>query len=274
MKTMVLDRAHSTFLVNSASVVKTDAEMEVAAAVTATDFSVAKSNPFVKWVAGDFAEGDNPNRNTQFWTAEDLELAEYTILHSPLNMVHKFRTPVGFFAETKTVQLADAAADDDEPTGSMKIQALSGLWTHIFPFEAAQVDAADDLGLLFYSMECRGTHLVCASDEARKLEGCGKKFDYLDTSSHCEHLLERTSVRHIVNPTFRGGALIVPPVKPGWQKATASVVTDAVMEEAAAFAEQTEDQYNALNSAGADLTASAWEQLMGLVVASAPGKGK
>jgi hypothetical protein len=184
-------------------------------------------------------------------------------------MVHRFRNPIGFYAATKTVQLqrklkpvpADGAADKKDAPGSMKIQALSGLWSHIFPFEAAQAEAADAAGLLFYSMECRGTHLVCAGDN-----GCGEKFDYMAVDTHCEHLRDRSSIRHIVNPTFRGGALIVPPVKPGWKNANASVVSDAVMLEAAAFAEQNESQYAALTADGVDLTAAGWEQLMGLVL--------
>jgi hypothetical protein len=274
METLVLDKGHSTYLVNAARLVKPDEAADVAAA-TATDWSVEKSNPFIQWIAGDFAEADNPNSNKQFWTAKDLEMAEYSVLHAPLNMVHKFRQPIGFFAATKTVKLKKADKAEvvelkakEERKGSLKIQALAGLWTHIFAFEAAQAEAADEAGLLFYSMECRGTHLTCASDEALGIEGCGQTFDYMQVDTHCEHLLERSSIRHIVNPTFRGGALIVPPVRPGWKNAHASVLTDAVMQEAAAFAEQNEKQYQALNAEGTELTAAAWEQLMGLVVAS------
>jgi len=275
METMVLDKpGQSTFLINSAHLVRPDDLADLAAeAGTLGDWAIeGKSNPHIKWIAGDFAEADNPNRNKQFWTAKDLAMAEYTIRHAPLNMVHKFRQPVGFYAATKTVKLKqpklEVAGDKQvERQGSMKIQALSGLWSHIFSFEAAQADAADEAGLLFYSMECRGSHLICGSDEASGIVGCGQKFDYLDVESHCEHLLERASIRHIVNPVFRGGALIIPPVRPGWANAHANVLTDAVMQEAAAFAEQTEEQYKAIGGDGA-LTASAWEQMMGLIVAS------
>src|SRR5206468_571247 len=156
----------------------------------------------------------------------------------------------------------DSAAE--EATGSMKIQALSGIWTHIFPFESALVEQADEEGALFYSMECRGTHLTCAGEN-----GCGKTFEYSAVNTHCEHLLERSSIRHIVNPTFRGGALIVPPIKPGWKNATASIITDAVMQEAAVFAQQNEAAFNALQADGVTLTASGWEQLMGMVMATA-----
>lgn len=275
METMIFDQGRSTYLINAAHVVKKqeDVSSDLAAAVADNSWTVEDSNPFIQWIAGDFVEADNANSNTQFWTAGDLELAEYTIRYAPLNMVHKFRTPIGFYAATKTVKLERDAAQlklvkPEEQAGSMKIQALSGLWTHIFPFEAAQAEAADEAGLLFYSMECRGTHLTCGTDEAKGLVGCGKTFEYMQIDTHCEHLLERSSVRHIVSPTFRGGALIVPPVRPGWKNASASVLSDAVMQEAAAFAEQNEEQYKALNAAGADLTATAWEKLMAMVVAS------
>lgn len=267
MQTLVLDRGASTYLVNAAKLVRTPADAADVAATLVGGWTIDKSSPFVQWISGDFVEGDKPNSNTQFWTAGDLELAEYTIKYTPLNMVHRFRVPIGFFAETKVVKLnrdtpaPDQSADQNDTTGSMKIQALSGLWSHVFPFEAAQTEAADAEGLLFYSMECRGTHLTCAGDS-----GCGQTFDYMAADTHCQHLQERSSIRHIVNPTFRGGAVIVPPVRPGWKNAHASVVSDAVMQEAAAFAAQNEDQYTALNSAGRDLTAAGWEQLMGMVL--------
>ena len=275
MDTLVLEQGNSTYLVNSARLVKTDDEAADYAAEATVDWNVDKSNPFVQWIAGDFVEADNANQNGQFWTAGDLELAEYSIRYAPLNMVHKFRQPIGFYAATKTVKLdrKDAAlklVKPEEKAGSMKIQALSGLWTHIFPFEAAQAEAADDANLLFYSMECRGTHLTCGTDEARGLQGCGETFDYMQVDTHCEHLLERSSVRHIVSPTFRGGALIVPPVRPGWKNANASILTEAVMQEAASFAEQNEKAYNQLNADGTELSASAWEQRLSVIQVKTP----
>jgi hypothetical protein len=259
METIVLDRGPSTFLVNSAHIARSSLDVADMAASIESGWKIEESNPFVTWIAGDFVEGDNPNSNKQFWTAGDLELAEYTIKYAPLNMVHKFRTPVGFYAATRTVALK--RSDDEASQGSMKIQALSGLWSHIFPFEAAQVQAADEDGLLFYSMECRGSHLICAGEN-----GCGETFDYLDVQSHCEHLIERSSIRHIVNPVFRGGALIIPPVRPGWKNAHASVISQAVKDEAALFAEQTQDQYTSIAASGIEMTTSAWEQLMAMVL--------
>lgn len=278
MDTLVLDKGHSTYLVNAARVIKSqdDVSSDMAAAVADDTWEVDKANPFIQWIAGDFAEAENPNQNTQYWTAGDLELAEYSIKYAPLNMVHKFRQPIGFYAATKVVKLkkADAAATLAKPAerqGPLKIQALSGLWSHIFAFEAAQVEAAHDANLLFYSMECRGTHLTCGTDEAKGLQGCGQTFEYMQVDTHCEHLLERSSVRHIVNPTFRGGAIIVPPVRPGWKNAHASILEDAVMQEAAAFAEQNEKAYSQLTADGTELSASGWEQMMAMVMQSTRG---
>ena len=275
METMIFDKGHSTYLINSARILsKTDDVADIAAQTSDSSWTIEDSNPMLQWIAGDFVEADNANSNTQFWTAGDLEIAEYTIRYAPLNMVHKFRQPIGFFAATKNVKLErDAAAKlldkPEEKSGSMKIQTLAGLWTHIFPFEAAQVEAANEEGLLFFSMECRGSHLTCGTDESKNLIGCGKTFEYMQVDSHCEHLLERSSVRHIVNPIFRGGAVIVPPVRPGWKNAKAEVLSEAVMQEAAAFAEQNEQQYNVLNSEGKGLSTSAWEMVMAQVVAAA-----
>ena len=271
IETMVIDHGRSTFLVGGARAVAPEedfADLAKEAKTSESPWDITKANPYLKWISGDFAEADNPNTNKQFWTAGDLELAEYTIRFAPLNMVHKFKNPIGFFAATKTVQLARDTAADSTDHGSMKIQALSGLWSHLFPMEAAQVDAASEAGLLFYSMECRGSHLICGSNEAKNLEGCGNKYEYAAVDTHCEHLKARSSVRHIVNPIFRGGACIIPPVRPGWKDAHASVLDSAVKQEAAQYAEKHEAAFEVANADG-QLTTSAWEQLMALVIRSA-----
>lgn len=266
METLALERNGRVYLTNVARLVRSrdDVPQELAA-----DWATQEQNPFIKWIAGNFVESDRPNRNKQFWTAGDLEVAEYTIRGAPLNMVHKTRQPVGFFQDTHKVAVShddedgegDEASDDE--VSPLRIEALAGMWTHLFPFEAALVDAADEKSLLYYSMECRGTHIICAGEQ-----GCGEKFEYLKPDTHCEHLKDRASIRHIVNPTFRGGALIVPPVRPGWSEAHASVFKEAVMQEAAKFAEQNEDAYAAAQAHG-DLTPAAWEHMMATIISLA-----
>lgn len=261
METLTLERNGRLFFTNVAHIVRAQADVPDE---LASEWANQESNPFIKWIAGNFVESDRPNRNKQFWTAGDLEMAEYSIRGAPLNMVHKTRQPVGFFQDTHKVATQADDDTDEAEVKPLKIEALAGMWTHLFPFESALVDAAEEKGLLWYSMECRGTHITCAGDE-----GCQETFDYMKPSTHCEHLKDRASVRHIVNPTFRGGALIVPPVRPGWEGATASVFKDAVIEEAAKYAEQTEDIYSAAQAGGADLTPSAWQHMMASIVALA-----
>jgi hypothetical protein len=259
METLILERRDRLIFTNLAAVVKQE---ELADELKdSKDWQIDKSSPYIKWISGDFVEADNPNSNTQFWTKGDLALSEYSIRYAPLNMLHKQRVPVGFYAATRTIDLTKSP-DNAASQGTAKIQALSGMWSHIFPFEAQLVDQADAAGTLFYSMECRGTHLHCAGDS-----GCDQTFEYMAADTHCQHLQERSSIRHIVNPTFRGGALIIPPVQPGWKNAKASVVEDAIKDEASKWAEQTETAYLQVNAAGADLSANAWEQLMAQIVA-------
>lgn len=258
MDTLVYETDNRLILTNQARIVRAAGDVSED---TAASWKPDKANPFLKWIAGDFVESDAPNTNTQFWTKDDLAKSEHTIKFSPLNMVHKTRQPVGFVHSTKSVDI-DAAAKAKPKR--LKIEALSAMWSHVFPFESALVDAADEAGLLFYSMECRGTHLHCAGDN-----GCDETFEYDDKENHCEHLLERSSIRHIVNPTFRGSALIIPPIKPGWKNAKAGVLVDAVSEQAARFAEQTADVYEAARGGGSDLSASTWEHLMATIVSMA-----
>ena len=259
METITLERNGRVFFTNVAKLVRSQDDVPTE---LANEWATGEANPFIKWISGNFVESDNPNQNKQFWTAGDLEIAEYTIKGAPLNMVHKVRQPVGFFQDThRTITPTESDEDEAKEVAPFRIQALAGMWTHIFPFESALVDAADERGLLYYSMECRGTHLTCAGDQ-----GCGETFEYMKPTTHCEHLKERASIRHIVNPTFRGGALIVPPVRPGWTGADATVFKDAVVEQACRFAEQTEDIYASAKADGADLTPSAWESLMAQIV--------
>lgn len=260
MDTIVTERKGRLFLTNTCRVVRSQGDVSQDLA-SAANFAVERSNPFIKWIVGDFVEADNPNSNTQFWTKDDLAMGEYSIKYSPLNMLHKQTTPVGFFASTRTINLGDSLLPDVASRGSAKIEALSGMWSHVFPFEAALVDQADQLGSLFYSMECRGTDLHCAGPN-----GCDQSFDYMTPEDHCVHLKERTSIRHIVNPTFRGGALIIPPTRPGWKDASAHVMEIALRDEASRYAEMTEHAFNQANTGGANLSPDAWEHLMAQIL--------
>lgn len=135
--------------------------------------------------------------------------------------------------------------------------AVSAAWNWVHPEKVRQVKSAADQGKLYYSMECIAREMSCVSDETH--EGCDKSFDYIQAmtkpESCCEHIAGRTSARRMVDPTFLGGAVIVPPVQPGWGAAN----VELVKQQAALLAEQTAE-------VAGDMTDSQWESLMAAVV--------
>jgi len=71
--------------------------------------------------------------------------------------------------------------------------------------------------------------MECVSQKVMCVDGCGESFEYAvyNRQEACSHLRERSSIRRFVDPIFLGGALIVPPVQPGWQNAEVEVVRAA-----------------------------------------------
>jgi hypothetical protein len=80
-----------------------------------------------------------------------------------------------------------------------------GLWPSI---EKAYKD-----GELAFSMEAVPEQITCGQ--------CSKLYDYDGPSSqiYCDHLQQRRSRKILHRPHFLAGALIAPPVKPGWRGA-------------------------------------------------------
>ena len=173
-------------------------------------------NPDFMWISGRYVQGDKPNRNGQFWTSEDLKQGEYSLKYAPLNALHEYLNPVGVFVETKIVHREKAGE-----TLLPEIQALSLLWAHNFPELAETAREANKKGQLWYSMECVG--------EAKQCLTCDETFEWAATTL-CSHL-EASAVapRRLINPKFQGGALIFPPVSPGWIDADIEEVAKATV---------------------------------------------
>jgi hypothetical protein len=93
---------------------------------------------------------------------------------------------------------------------------LGVVWRAYFPQEYKLIQKAHSEGRLYYSMECVPKQMACSGDG-----GCGEIFDYqgIQSPSYCAHLNERSSDRDLLEPHFTGGALIIPPVLPGWSGA-------------------------------------------------------
>lgn len=173
------------------------------------------------YIQGRFVEADSPNGNNAFWSSDDLALGQPTVTHGPLNWLHDEKHIVGALVDSELVHREAAAASGI----GTHIVAQAVLWKFIYPRETAAIQAASDRRQLWYSMECVSRTVSCLQD------GCGSTVDYGDymakDAKACGHLRERSSVRKFNEPTFLGGAVILPPARPGWAKANAEVMGEA-----------------------------------------------
>lgn len=207
-----------------------------------------KHNPALKWVLGKYVEADNPNSNKQFWALEDLRMSQPTIEHAPMNILHRPRNIVGAFVATEMMYPAEEHSDIVNPF----VEALGVFWKYYFPDELKAVEAAHNEGSLFFSMECVADTITCAGEN-----GCESNFKYAGATSptYCDHLNQHVSIKQLNKPHFLAGALVIPPAKPGWTKASIQSLSTLVQE----HADETERVYEELAAAAPHLSPKEWE---------------
>jgi hypothetical protein len=213
-------------------------------------------NPAYKWVLGKYVEADNANNNGQLWTLPDLRASQKTITYAPMNMLHHQHKVVGAFVDTEMMYPAgDAAAAGVNPY----IEALGVFWKYYFPEELGLVEAAHAMGQLFFSMECVSESVTCHGET-----GCGQTFAYAGpkSSSYCDHINGDTAAKRLDKPHFLAGALLIPPVKPGWSGAEIRDLSGMVKEHAT----QAEHLYNSFKEESPHLSPQEWEYMMGQVL--------
>lgn len=185
---------------------------------------IALANAGFTYLRGRFVEADAPNLNGAMWTSDDLELGQTTVAGGPLNWLHDDHQIIGSLLDGRLVKAAREGAAHQP---SNHIETTAAVWRFLFPKQTNAIErAAKDNGL-YFSMECISREVACIDAPGRP--GCGESFGYeaYDKGEVCQHLRERSSVRRFVDPIFLGGAVIVPPVKPGWANAEAEVVRQA-----------------------------------------------
>lgn len=189
--------------------------------ITAPIREVAAVNQGFTYLRGRFVGADKPNRNNAMWTTEDLELGEATVAGGPLNWLHDEDHVVGCILDGNLVKDREAASGIGN-----HIVSTAVVWKFLNPGAAATIEKAAADGQLFYSMECLSRAVACVGDT-----GCGQEVSYEAYDAKgpdlCQHLRERSGVRRFVDPYFLGGAVIVPPVAPGWEHASVEVVRQA-----------------------------------------------
>ena len=151
---------------------------------------------------------------------DDLTVADNALIHPQAQVA-------ATYSGTVTSNTANFTMTNPRPY----IAAVSAVWPWVHPERAFAIERAADEGNLYYSMECIAKQMSCESDAAGGLEGCGQSFDYITAmtkpDSVCEHMQNRTSARRMVDPAFLGGAVIVPPVQPGWSDANVELMRQA-----------------------------------------------
>lgn len=196
-----------------------------------------RKDPFL-YLQGRFVGAEKANRNGALWTLEDLEVGEPTVKHGPVNWLHDDKKVVGAITDSELVlpENEREAASYGAPYADPFISANSAIWRFLYPQEAAVIEMAADQGSLWYSMECVSESVICSGEN-----GCGAEMSYVDallkTTKACEHVRERASERRFKNPIFLGAGIIVPPVRPGWADANATL-----MKESASLAERAFEQ--------------------------------
>lgn len=203
----------------------------------ALDHTTMTADDFLLHLKGRLVEAEKANGNGAFWTTKDLEFGLPSVTAGPLNWLHQDRKIIGVLTNADLVQPSrEAAAKGGQPF----ITAGATVWAYLYPQEARIIERAAEMGKLYYSMECISRQVGCVGPN-----GCGATMPYLDalnkTEKACIHVRERASSRRFVDPIFQGGAVIVPPVKPGWADAHVDLVRDAeshlrAVPEAASFA--------------------------------------
>ena len=139
--TVITEGANSIFLTVPAMVLDTSRDM----ASWASQY--IKENANYKWILARYVEADKANSNGQYWTYEDLVLAQPSIQFSPMNVDHHAHDIVGTWVNSEMM----IPTESDSITNPY-IETLGTFWKYYFPELMSDVQKAYEAGQLFVSM--------------------------------------------------------------------------------------------------------------------------
>ena len=213
---------------------------------------VVRQDPDIKWILGNYVQADVANDNGHIFPLADLEQLHHTVVGKPLNMLHHENYIVGAYAGTELVHPSgeNAAAGIDTPF----VEAVAGMWHRLFPDEYQLVKKAHADGTLFFSMECLPKTVTCP--------GCSMVAAYAGPTSdtYCDHMNAPRGPKVLNQPVFGAGAIIIPPVRPGWSRADITQL-DKLMRDASS-----PQVYAAMQQIAPELEPAQWEHMMAWVM--------
>lgn len=188
----------------------------LAAAEPATldDWDAARQippGPDRAFLVGRYVHGGNPpNRNGHVFKVEQLAKAQRMIPFSPLDMLHDPKRIVGTFAASTIVHPSPTARQAAPAfTEAPYVKVLASVWSYHFPEATRAIQAAFENNTAFFSHSCLPSAVECPS--------CGNSTPWLGYTheDYCDHV-QGVNAKVFDDPLFLGGAVIIPPIKPGW----------------------------------------------------------
>lgn len=225
------------------------------------------NNRAYAWVLGKYVGTGKANDNGHIFNAEELVEARQSLVHAPMNMLHRAHHIMGTYVANEVIWPKDAAQSASAATGQQVtetepfLEALAAFYRYYFPDEYVAVEKAHKEGTLAWSMECVPQTVTCAGAE------CGKTFEYAgrQSESYCAHLNAPGAKKMMGRPHFTAGALVLPPARPAWRNANVTSLDTLVRTEL----EAAERMYNQVASEFPHLESSDWERMMALLLAAA-----
>lgn len=104
------------------------------------------------------------------------------------------------------------------------------------------------------SMEAIPAEVSCPTCDVRA------EFDGLESETYCEHMQGATGPKVLYQPVFCGGAIVIPPAKPGWQRADMKTIARYMADPN--FEAQAESVYAQLSHDLPHLGVTEWEAMM------------
>lgn len=217
------------FGVASASTVLDVAPMARLAAADAPTWDVAEdvvTAPDRAYVVANYIHGGPPsNRNGHIFRSEELPSIHRYIPGIALDMLHDADRVVGAHMAARVVQPAAQAAisryGQPDYSSNPVVQILGQVWTFRHPKDAKDIQEA------FAENKAWVSH--SSLPETVECPVCGHKAPWDDYTSplYCDHM-QGVNDKIFNNPLFIGGAIIIPPIRPGWSDARISSVRAAL----------------------------------------------